>query len=191
MFNQSLAHVENLNLAMSIPDTDRFHWYTQTHSGFQALMHVISELRDPKFKSPDRLRALNALQAVKSLKMASTSKNWLVTRGMIDKTLLSSSWSVADQAIASPPLSISANQAVDIGSDHIYLSEPPVFRTAATNHPSQPLSTYAFDSMLPKQQADFIFPSSEVPQFNIELHPGTNLSDFQIDWVSYVQSIAL
>jgi hypothetical protein len=50
-------------------------------------MHVLSELRNPLFDSPNRRRALQALQMSRLLKENTNTKAWSVVRSMIDKVL--------------------------------------------------------------------------------------------------------
>lgn len=50
-------------------------------------MHILSELRNPLFDTPDRQRALRALQMSRLLKENNTTKAWNVVKSMIDKVI--------------------------------------------------------------------------------------------------------
>jgi hypothetical protein len=56
-------------------------------ASFQAIMHVLSELRNPMFDSPDRQRALRALQMSRILRENNGAKAWLAVKAMIDKAI--------------------------------------------------------------------------------------------------------
>jgi hypothetical protein len=55
------------------------------HAAFQAIMHVLSELRNPLFEAPDRERALRALQLSRLLRENNHTKPWEAIKSMIDK----------------------------------------------------------------------------------------------------------
>jgi len=50
-------------------------------------MHILSELRNPLFDTPDRQRAIRALQISQVLKEKNDTKAWAVVKGMIDKVV--------------------------------------------------------------------------------------------------------
>lgn len=50
-------------------------------------MHVLSELRNPLFDTPDRQRALRALQMSRLLRENNGAKAWQAVRNMIDKAI--------------------------------------------------------------------------------------------------------
>jgi len=56
-------------------------------ASFQAIMHVLSELRTPLIDGPDRQRALSALQICRNLRENNTAKTWQVVKNMIDKAV--------------------------------------------------------------------------------------------------------
>jgi hypothetical protein len=57
------------------------------HAAFQAILHILSELRNPLFNAPDRSRALRTLQMSRLLKENNHTKAWSVVKGMIDKAI--------------------------------------------------------------------------------------------------------
>jgi hypothetical protein len=56
-------------------------------ASFQAIMHVLSELRNPLFDTPDRQRALRALQMSRLLRENNGAKAWQAVRNMIDRAI--------------------------------------------------------------------------------------------------------
>jgi hypothetical protein len=56
-------------------------------ASFQAIMHVLSELRNPLFDTPDRQRALRALQMARLLRENNGAKAWQAVRNMIDRAI--------------------------------------------------------------------------------------------------------
>ena len=50
-------------------------------------MHVLSELRNPLFDTPDRQRALRALQMSRLLRENNGAKAWQAVRNMIDRAI--------------------------------------------------------------------------------------------------------
>lgn len=70
-------------------------------ASFQAIMHVLSELRNPMFDSPDRQRALRALQMSRILRENNGAKAWLAVKAMIDKAIQEHSMSQRTQSQAS------------------------------------------------------------------------------------------
>jgi hypothetical protein len=61
--------------------------FTGGIASFQAIMHVLSELRNPLFDTPDRQRALRALQMARLLRENNGSKAWQAVRNMIDRAV--------------------------------------------------------------------------------------------------------
>lgn len=57
-------------------------------ASFQAIMHVLSELRTPLFDNSDRQRALRALQMSRMLRENNTTKAWQAVRSMIDRAIV-------------------------------------------------------------------------------------------------------
>lgn len=87
IFEKSVNCVETLNGAQVDIETARFHWHIGGHAAFQAMMQIVSELRNPLFEAPDRQRALRALDMSRRLKEDNKSKAWAVVRTMIEKVL--------------------------------------------------------------------------------------------------------
>ncbi|KAF2679018.1 hypothetical protein K458DRAFT_315506 [Lentithecium fluviatile CBS 122367] len=85
IFDKSLNCIEALNSATVDVDAARFRWHIGGHAAFQAIMHVLSELRNPLFEVPDRQRALRALQLSRLLKENNHTKPWEAIKNMIDK----------------------------------------------------------------------------------------------------------
>lgn len=57
------------------------------HAAFQAIMHVLSELRNPHFDAPDRQRAIRALRLSRRLKEQNHTKPWQAVKSMIDRLI--------------------------------------------------------------------------------------------------------
>lgn len=70
-------------------------------ASFQAIMHVLSELRTPMFDSPDRQRALRALQMSRILRENNGAKAWLAVKAMIDRAIQEHSMSQRNQSQSS------------------------------------------------------------------------------------------
>jgi hypothetical protein len=68
------------------------------HAAFQAIMHVLSELRNPHFHTPHRARALRAIQLSKQLKENNNTKPWQAVKSMIDKVISQNLYS-ADESV--------------------------------------------------------------------------------------------
>jgi hypothetical protein len=73
-------------------------------------MHVLSELRNPLFDTPDRQRAVRALQTARLLRENSGAKAWQAVRNMIDRAVADynsspQSQSQSSGSVASPPRS--------------------------------------------------------------------------------------
>ncbi|KAF4301568.1 hypothetical protein GTA08_BOTSDO06762 [Botryosphaeria dothidea] len=119
IFEKSVMLMENLMAANLAKETEPFQWHINGHSAFQAIMHVLSELKSPQFRasSHDGLldKAISALRMMRKLKEAEASKTWRVVRRMIDRTIPPD----CNSAEASPfATSVGAekNRAVDSGS---------------------------------------------------------------------------
>ncbi|KAL5394175.1 hypothetical protein PMIN06_005167 [Paraphaeosphaeria minitans] len=85
IFEKSVNIIETLNGASADVDAARFQWHIGGHAAFQAIMHVLSELRNPLFDAPDRYRAIRALQLLKLLKEQNHTRPWQVVKSMIDR----------------------------------------------------------------------------------------------------------
>lgn len=93
-------------------------------ASFQAIMHVLSELRNPMFDSPDRQRALRALQMSRILRESNSAKAWLAVKAMIDKVIqehsvLQRTQSQASSVFASPTAPVSTALQTD-GNVQVY-----------------------------------------------------------------------
>ncbi|CAI6333255.1 unnamed protein product [Periconia digitata] len=87
IFQKSVNCMETLNTASFDVDVARFQWHIGSHSFFQAIMHILSELRNPLFDAPDRQRALRALELSRLIKETNHTKPWQAIKSMIDKVL--------------------------------------------------------------------------------------------------------
>ncbi|KAF2004474.1 hypothetical protein P154DRAFT_485125 [Amniculicola lignicola CBS 123094] len=112
IFEKSVNCVETLNGASIDVEAARFQWHIGGHAAFQAIMHMLSELRNPLFDVPDRQRALRALQMSRVLKETNNTKAWTVVKSMIDKVVSeqsnSETHSQTSSSFETPP-STSAN----------------------------------------------------------------------------------
>ncbi|KAL6706734.1 hypothetical protein ACN47E_005276 [Coniothyrium glycines] len=87
IFEKSVNCIETLNRAAADLDAARFHWHIGSIASFQAIMHVLSELKNPLFDAPDRQRALRALQMSRIIKENNNAKAWQAVRHMIDRAV--------------------------------------------------------------------------------------------------------
>ncbi|KAF2637828.1 hypothetical protein P280DRAFT_471994 [Massarina eburnea CBS 473.64] len=87
IFEKSVNCIETINGATVDVDAARFQWHIGSHSAFQAIMHILSELRNPLFDAPDRERAIRALQLSRLLKEANHTKPWQAIKSMIDRVV--------------------------------------------------------------------------------------------------------
>ncbi|RYN40806.1 hypothetical protein AA0112_g2745 [Alternaria arborescens] len=87
IFEKSVNCVETLNGAAADVDAARFQWHIGGIASFQAIMHILSELRNPLFDAPDRQRALRALQMSRILRENNSAKAWQAVKNMIDKAV--------------------------------------------------------------------------------------------------------
>ncbi|KAI4708696.1 hypothetical protein J4E89_006753 [Alternaria sp. Ai002NY15] len=87
IFEKSVNCVETLNGAAADVDAARFQWHIGGIASFQAIMHILSELRNPLFNAPDRQRALRALQMSRILRENNSAKAWQAVKNMIDKAV--------------------------------------------------------------------------------------------------------
>lgn len=83
-------------------------------TSFQAIMHVLSELRNPLFDTPDRERAVSALKFARAIRESNDSKAWQAVKAMIDKCVAEHQASPRNKShssssYASPPEQISDN----------------------------------------------------------------------------------
>ncbi|KAF1933652.1 uncharacterized protein M421DRAFT_97736 [Didymella exigua CBS 183.55] len=101
IFEKSVNCIETINGASVDVDAARFQWHIGGAASFQAIMHVLSELRNPMFDSPDRQRALRALQMSRILRENNGAKAWLAVKAMIDKAIQEHTMSQRAQSQAS------------------------------------------------------------------------------------------
>lgn len=87
IFEKSVNMIETLNGATADVDAARFQWHIGGHAAFQAIMHVLSELRNPLFDAPDRHRAIRALQLSRLLKEQNQTRPWQAVKSMIDRLI--------------------------------------------------------------------------------------------------------
>jgi len=87
IFEKSISCVEAVNVATADIDSARFHWHIAGVASFQAIMHILSELRNPLFAPPERQRALKALQMSRILRENNSAKAWQAVKNMIDKAI--------------------------------------------------------------------------------------------------------
>lgn len=73
------------------------------HAAFQAIMHVLSELRNPHFDAPDRPRAIRALRLSRRLKEQNNTKPWQAVKSMIDR-LIGEEDSIKPETETAPPI---------------------------------------------------------------------------------------
>ncbi|KAF2630433.1 hypothetical protein BU25DRAFT_257829 [Macroventuria anomochaeta] len=124
IFEKSVNCIETINGASVDVDAARFQWHIGGVASFQAIMHVLSELRNPMFDSPDRQRALRALQMSRILRENNGAKAWLAVKAMIDKAIQEHSMSQRTQsqsssAFASPTAPVSTALQTD-GNVQVY-----------------------------------------------------------------------
>jgi hypothetical protein len=87
-------------------------------------MHVLSELRNPLFDTPDRQRALRALQMSRLLRENNGAKAWQAVRNMIDRAIeehnaSSRSGSQTSSSYASPRVSTNMAPLDDPSNDNV------------------------------------------------------------------------
>ncbi|KAF2131234.1 putative C6 transcription factor [Dothidotthia symphoricarpi CBS 119687] len=103
VLGSSISLLESINMMPGDKDAKRFQWHIGSHSCFQAIMHIISELDTPAFKSPHhetlRSRALVALQSTVSMRGCVGNPIWNVIDRKISNGLGSTS-GLAQSALA-------------------------------------------------------------------------------------------
>ncbi|OCL03759.1 hypothetical protein AOQ84DRAFT_381310 [Glonium stellatum] len=165
IFEKSVNLIETINGATADADAERFRWHIGGHAAFQAIMHVLSELRNPDFETPDRLRALRALQISRRLKENVSSKAWLVVKSMIDKVISDHFASQLSRPNCAYPPSISApiheeldcppNKPMELPSEvpvtdmgpSLYVEESPLYPTQSPTGISDPFGQIDFGQM--------------------------------------------
>ncbi|KAJ8111291.1 hypothetical protein OPT61_g6079 [Boeremia exigua] len=162
IFEKSINCIETINGASVDVDAARFQWHIGGVASFQAIMHVLSELRNPLFDSPDRQRALRALQMSRILRENNSAKAWLAVKAMIDKaiqehTMSQRSQSQSSSAYASPSAPISTaiqsdgNVQVYSGQGQLpaYAIQQPSIPYPGSATTSQPMQDYPHPSFVP------------------------------------------
>ncbi|KAF2446274.1 hypothetical protein P171DRAFT_357011 [Karstenula rhodostoma CBS 690.94] len=102
IFEKSVNMIETLNGASADVDAARFQWHIGGHAAFQAIMHVLSELRNPLFDAPNRYRAIRALQLSRLLREQNHARPWQAVKSMIDKLVSEQGSTQSSQLEASP-----------------------------------------------------------------------------------------
>lgn len=133
-----MSLIESLNRVSHDKDAEQFQWHIGGHAAFQAIMHILAELRDPEFcgsKDPIiRARALRALHTVLDLKGRSDSNTWAVIKRMIDRLDPSH-----EHAKPEPMSGISKERFGEDELSVMYFAKSP--SPAASQNVSQPSST--------------------------------------------------
>lgn len=137
IFEKSVNCIETLNGAAADVDAARFQWHIGSISSFQAIMHVLSELRNPLFEAPDRERALAALQMSRVLKANNNAMAWQAVRNMIDRAVAEHNSSPRPQ---NQSQSMFASQMTSVGSS------VPLTNPSNSNIPVYPPSIGAIPS---------------------------------------------
>jgi hypothetical protein len=88
-------------------------------ASFQAIMHVLSELRNPLFDTPDRQRALRALQMSRLLRENNSAKAWQAVRSMIDRAIAEHNASPRGPSLANPPVRSKPETLEDPSNDNV------------------------------------------------------------------------
>ncbi|KAF2205158.1 hypothetical protein GQ43DRAFT_59111 [Delitschia confertaspora ATCC 74209] len=101
IFEKSVNMIETLNGAALDADVAQFRWHIGGHASFQAIMHVVSELRNKEFETPDRPRALRALRMFNVLRENKTGQAWIVIKSIIEKILSENGATTTNQTSAS------------------------------------------------------------------------------------------
>ena len=125
-------------------------------------MHVLSELRNPMFDSPDRQRALRALQMSRILRENNTAKAWLAVKAMIDKAIQEHSMSQRNQSqssstFASPtapvPIALQTDGNIQVypgqGQMPSYAIQPSSVTYSQSVAASQPVQMHSQPSFVP------------------------------------------
>ncbi|KAE8842069.1 hypothetical protein PTNB73_00123 [Pyrenophora teres f. teres] len=112
IFEKSISCVEALNVAAADIDAARFQWHIGGIASFQAIMHILSELRNPLFDVPERQRALRAIQMSRLLRENNTAKAWQAVKNMIDKAIAEHNLSPQSSSHTSAHLDPSTSKSV-------------------------------------------------------------------------------
>ncbi|KAH8702191.1 putative C6 transcription factor [Talaromyces proteolyticus] len=84
---KSVSLMESMNQMPDDKDAKRFQWHIGGHACFQAILHIVSELKTPEFQSPNhivlRTRALNTLERTKKTREHESRGTWHVINRII------------------------------------------------------------------------------------------------------------
>lgn len=156
------------------------------HAAFQAILHILSELRNPLFDVPDRPRALRALHMSRLLKENNHTKAWAVVKGMIDKAVGESAVSQSNHSesldsYASPPAA---------SSNHVATFNYPVFVDQIPSYALQQNPGPESYIQQPVPEVQPIQPDHNVFNWD-DLHLNSTVGDIEqnpdlpeFDWVS-------
>lgn len=176
------------------------------HAAFQAIMHVLSELRNPLFDAPDRQRALRALQLSRLLKENNHTKPWQAVKSMIDKVvgenmISRSSQSESSSSFVGPPAPTSIPMTSSVNpSFPAFTEQLPAFPTPGTSQPvvpqpvSQPVQTQPLQQMQPLDQTQFNWDDLNFSNIVGDVQNNTELPEFDfvsIGFLSYGTKLTL
>jgi len=204
IFEKSVNLVETINNATADAEAERFRWHIGSHAAFQAIMHVLSELRNPDFETPDRLRALRALQISRRLKENVSSKAWLVVKSMIDKVISdhlasqlsrpSCTYPPSNPMSTNEELNCPLNKSMELPSElptidlgpSLYVDEPPLYLAKSPIGISDPFGQVDFGQMNLNSIAEMDMQDVSM-DFNWvclrqELSPGLTLTNLKGFW---------
>ncbi|KAJ4302847.1 hypothetical protein N0V90_001738 [Kalmusia sp. IMI 367209] len=135
IFQKSVNMIETLNGATVDVDAARFQWHIGGHAAFQAIMHVLSELRNPLFDAPDRQRAIRALQLSRLLKEQNQTRPWQAVKSMIDRLIGEQGGSRSSQSENSPYTGTPAIPSLPLNTSTP--SNLPIYPQPITTYPRQ------------------------------------------------------
>ncbi|KAH7122520.1 fungal-specific transcription factor domain-containing protein [Dendryphion nanum] len=185
IFEKSVNCVETLNGASVDVDATRFHWHIGGHAAFQAIMHILSELRNPLFECPDRQRALRALKMSRLLKEDNTTKAWAVVKNMIDKVLGEQFDPHRSQSESSPvsyitPQSVPNSKPMGANFSS-YVDRIPAY---AYQHPVSPSSRQISLTSQPMQTMQTMQPVNSIQTMPPELNPQFTWDDINLNMIA-------
>ncbi|KAI8940977.1 hypothetical protein NX059_002227 [Plenodomus lindquistii] len=190
IFEKSVNCVEAVNGAASDVDTARFQWHIGGIASFQAIMHVLSELRNPLFDAPDRQRALSALQTSRNLRENNSSKAWQAIRNMIDKAVAEHKASPREQrpesssTYVSPPQPISSSMQQDSASTGDMRIYSPMEAIPSYSYQQGPLAQYNPPTVsLPSQSLGTV---SMDPMQSIQNQTAPSWEDFSFNNIANI-----
>ncbi|KAF2854182.1 hypothetical protein T440DRAFT_270244 [Plenodomus tracheiphilus IPT5] len=173
IFEKSVNCIETLNGAAADVDAARFQWHIGGIASFQAIMHVLSELRNPLFDAPDRQRALRALQMSRTLRENNSAKAWQAVKNMIDKAVAEhnssprAQQSQSSSTYASPPPPVTSTLQPDDLSNGDMRIYPPL----------EAIPSYAYQQQPPRQFNPPNVPLQAQPLQSVSMDPVQVLHD--------------